>query len=138
MHVLLDVHVPNNDPPSAVVCSIASSHEDLDEVASISSCADLNSQCVFPSIALPGMDLCMEFRSTTTVHSYKKILQQILPHGSQTVPSTNFEYGQIHHNPRINFVIYDEVLHELSIEPFWTNFPSITIFRLILSSITTF
>ena len=45
-HVLLDVHVANSDQQSAVACIIASSHEDLHEVTSISSCADLNSQSV--------------------------------------------------------------------------------------------
>ena len=71
MHVLLDVHVANNDGQSAVVCSIASSHEDLHEVASISSCADLNSQSVVLSTVSQGMDLSLEFRSTTTVHSHQ-------------------------------------------------------------------
>ena len=73
MHVLLDVHAASNDQPSAVACSIASSHEDLHEVTSIFSCVDLNSQCVFPSIALPRTDFCFEFRSTTTVHSHQEI-----------------------------------------------------------------
>ena len=49
MHVLLDVHVANNDQQSAVACSIASSHEDLRELTSTSSSADLNSQSVVPS-----------------------------------------------------------------------------------------
>ena len=74
MHVLLDVHVANNDQQSAVACSIASSHEDLHEVTSISSCADLNSQSVLPSTVSQGMDLCLEFLSTTTVHSHQQIL----------------------------------------------------------------
>ena len=68
MHVFLDVHVANNDQQSVVACSIASSHEDLHEVTSISSCADPNSQNVFPSTGSQGMDLCLEFLSTTTVH----------------------------------------------------------------------
>ena len=68
MHVLLDVQVANNDQHSAVVCSIASSHEDLHDVTSISSCADLISQSVVPSTGSPGLDLCVEFRSTTKVH----------------------------------------------------------------------
>ena len=34
MHVLLDVHVANNDQQSAVAHGIASSHEDLHEVTS--------------------------------------------------------------------------------------------------------
>ena len=38
-----------------------------------------------------------------------KLFQQILITRSQTVPSTNFEYGQIHHNLRINFGIHYEV-----------------------------
>ena len=68
MHVLPDVHAANNDQKSAVACSIASAHEDLHEVTSISSCADLNSQSVVPSTVSQRMDLCVEFRSTT-VHS---------------------------------------------------------------------
>ena len=64
---------------SAVAYSIASSHEDFHEVTSVSSCADLNSQSVFPRTASQGMDLCLEFRSTTTVHSY------------QQIPPTNFD-----------------------------------------------
>ena len=71
MHVLLDVHVASNDQQSAVARSIASSHEDLHEVTSISSCADLNSQSVVPSSVSQRMDLCLEFRSTTTVHSHQ-------------------------------------------------------------------
>ena len=50
MHVLLDVYVANNDQQCAVACSKASSHEDLHEVTSISSCTDRNSQSVVPSI----------------------------------------------------------------------------------------
>ena len=69
MHVLLDDHVASNDQQSAVACGIASSHEDLHEMTSISSCADPNSQSVFPSTVSQGMDLCLEFRSTTKVHS---------------------------------------------------------------------
>ena len=71
MHVLLDVHVANNDQQSAVACSIVLSHEDLHEVTSSSSCTDQNSQSVFPSTVSEGMDLCLEFRSTITVHSYQ-------------------------------------------------------------------
>ena len=113
MSVFLDVHVASSDQQSAVACSITSSHEFLQDVASISSRADPNSQSVFPSTVSQGMDLCLEFRSTTTVHSYNKFLQQILITGSQTVPSTPIQkYGQIHHNPRINFGIHHEVLHQ--------------------------
>ena len=50
----------------------ASSHEDLHEVTSISLCAELNSQSVFPSTVTQRMELCLEFRSTRTVHSYQK------------------------------------------------------------------
>ena len=35
--------------------------------------------------------------------SSKKFFQQILVVGLQTVPSTNSEYGQIHHNPSDQF-----------------------------------
>ena len=45
----------------------------------------------------------------------KKVFQQLLINGLQSVPSTNFEFGQIHHNLRINFCIHHEVLHEFSI-----------------------
>ena len=58
MHVLLDVHVASNDQQSAVAFLIALLHEDLHEVTSISSRADLNSQSVFPSTGSQGMDLC--------------------------------------------------------------------------------
>ena len=85
MHVLLDVHGASDDQQSAVACSIASSHEDLHEVTSISSCADLNSQSVLSKYWL------------------------------QTVPSTNFGYGQLHRNLRNNFGVHYEVLHEFSI-----------------------
>ena len=67
MHVLLDVRDANNDQQSAVACGIASSHEDLHEVTSISSCADPNSQSVFPSIPSQGNDLYLEFQSATAV-----------------------------------------------------------------------
>ena len=56
MSVLLDVHV--------VVYSIVISHEDLDEVTSISSCADLIFQYVFSSTTSSGMDLYLKFIST--------------------------------------------------------------------------
>ena len=56
-----------------ILCSIASSHEDLHEVTSISLCAELNSQSVFPSTVSQGMELCLEFRSTRMVHSHQKI-----------------------------------------------------------------
>ena len=72
MHVLLDVHATNNDQQNALACSIASSHEDLHEMTSISSCVDLNSQSVSPSVVSQRMDLCLEFRSTTTVRSHQK------------------------------------------------------------------
>ena len=71
MHVLLDVHVANNDQPCAVACSIASSHEDFHEVTSTSSCADLNSQSVVPSTVSQRTDLGLEFRSTTKVNSHQ-------------------------------------------------------------------
>ena len=44
-----------------------------------------------------------------------KLFQQILIDGMQTVPSTDFEFGQIHHDLRINFGIHHEVLHEVSV-----------------------
>ena len=62
----------NDDQQSAVARSIASSHEDLHVVTSISSCADLNSQSVVPSTVSQGMDLCLEFRSITKVHFHQK------------------------------------------------------------------
>ena len=42
MHVILDVHVASDNQQNAVTCSIAPSREDLQEVTSISSCADPN------------------------------------------------------------------------------------------------
>ena len=57
MHVLLDVHVARNDH-SAVAYTIAASHEDLHEVTSTTSCADMNTQGVVPSTVSQGMDLC--------------------------------------------------------------------------------
>ena len=44
LRIFLDVHEVNNVPHCAVASSIASSHEDLHEVTSMSSCVDLNSQ----------------------------------------------------------------------------------------------
>ena len=70
MSVLQDVHGANYDQHNAVACSIASSREDLHEVTSISSCADLNSKNVSPSIVPQRGDLCVHFLSTTTVHSH--------------------------------------------------------------------
>ena len=46
---LLDVHAVSKDQQSAVAYSIASSHEDIHEVMSVSSCADLTSQSAVPS-----------------------------------------------------------------------------------------
>ena len=92
MHVLLDVHVANNDQQSAAACIIASSHEDLHEVTSISSCADLNSQSVDPSshkerISAWNSDQQLRFIPIN------KFLQHFSIAGLQTVPSTNFELG---------------------------------------------
>ena len=50
LRIFLDVHGVNNVPHCAVASSIASSHEDLHEVTSMSSCVDLNSQSLVPSI----------------------------------------------------------------------------------------
>ena len=72
------------------------------------SCVDLHSQSFSPSVVTQRMNLCLEFRSTTTVHSH----QQILTTNSE---STNFEYGQSHHSLRINLGMHHEILHELSI-----------------------
>ena len=47
-----------------------------------------------------------------------KLFQHFLVAGLQTCPSTNFEYGQLHHNNRINFGIHKEVLHEFSFVTF--------------------
>ena len=68
MHVLLDVHVANSDQQSAVACSIASSHEDLHEATSISSCADLNSQSVVLSTVSQGLD--NNHSSFSTINSF--------------------------------------------------------------------
>ena len=62
MHVLLVVHVASNDQPSAVACSLASSHEDLHEVTLTFSCADLISHSVVPSTVSQGMDVRLEVR----------------------------------------------------------------------------
>ena len=43
------------------------------------------------------------------------LFQQLLVAGLQTVQSTNLKYGQIHHNPPINFGIHHEVIQEFSI-----------------------
>ena len=67
----LDVHAASTDQWTAVARSIASSHDDPHEVTFISSCVDLNSCSVSPSIVSKRMDLCLEFRSTTTVHSHQ-------------------------------------------------------------------
>ena len=122
MHVFLDVHVASNDQQSAVACSIASSHEDLHEVTSISSCADLNTPSVVSSTVSQGMDLCLEFSDQQPRFILiNKFFQQILIDGLRTVPSTNFEYGQIHHNLRINFGIRHEVLNQFFIHHFVLN-----------------
>ena len=44
-----------------------------------------------------------------------EVFQQILIDGLQTVPSTNFDYGLIHHDLRNSFGIRHEFLHEFSI-----------------------
>ena len=67
MHVLLDVRVSNNDQQSAVACGIASSHEDLHEVTSISPCVDPKLQSVVPSTMSQRMDLCLD----STVNSHQ-------------------------------------------------------------------
>ena len=100
LHDECPVHVASNHQPSAVAHGIAPSNEDLDEVASISSCADLNSQCVFPNFALPRMDLCLEFQSTTTVHLISNFLQQILITGLQTWTDPSQPSDQFWHPSR--------------------------------------
>ena len=117
MHVLLDVHVANNDQQSAVACCIASSHEDLREKTSISSRADPNSQSVVPNTVSPRTDLCLDIRSTTKIHSIQNIIPTIVDcwASKKTTPLSNVKNGQIHHNLRINFGIHHEILHECSI-----------------------
>ena len=121
MHVLLDVHVANND--QHVECSIASSHEDIHEVTSSSSCADLNSQSVVPSTGSQGMDLCLEFRSTNKVHSHQEIPLTILDYWV-TPPILNMDRS---------ITTFGSIW--ASIMKFCRNFPSITIFWWISSSI---
>ena len=91
MHVLLDVHAANNYQQSAVARSIASSHEDLHEVTSISSCADPNSQSAFPS-TLTQREWISAWNSDQQPRFilFNKLFQQFLIDGLQTVPSTNF------------------------------------------------
>ena len=72
------VHAASNDQQNAVACSIASSHEDLHEVTSISSRVDVNSQSVPQGIVSQRMGLCLELRSTATVISQPKIYKYIL------------------------------------------------------------
>ena len=74
-----------------------------------------NSQSVVPSTVSIGMDLCWESRSTTTVRSVNTFFPQILIDGLRTVPSTNFEDGQIHHTLRINLGIRHVVLNQFFI-----------------------
>ena len=120
MHVLLDIHVANNDQQNACACSTASTHEDLHEMTSISSCADLNSESVFPNSVSQGMDLCLEFRSTTTVHSHQQI--------SRTNSGKWVAESSIHQflNLDRSITTFGSIL--ASITKFFTNFPSITPF----------
>ena len=77
MHVLLDVHVVSNDQQSAVACSIASSHENLLEVTSMSSCVDLNTPSVVPSTVSQRKDLCLEFGMLIGVCSLLTSMQNL-------------------------------------------------------------
>ena len=97
---------------SKVLSQIALHHhmKTFHEVTSISSCADLNSQSVFPSTVSQRMDLCLEFRSTTTVCSYKQIAPANSDCWSANCSIHQKEYGQIHDNLRINFSIHHAVL----------------------------
>ena len=58
---------------SKVLSHVALHHhmKTFDEVTSISSSVDLNSQSVVPIIVSQLMDLNLEFRSTTNVHSHQ-------------------------------------------------------------------
>ena len=107
MHVLLDIHVASNDQQSAVACSIASSHEDLHEMTSISSCA-VSFQVMCHKEWISAWNSYQQPRFILI----NKFFQQFLIDGLQTVPSTNLIYGQNHHNLRINFGIHHTVLHE--------------------------
>ena len=64
MHVLLDVHVTSSDQQSAVACSIAI-------ITWRCSRSDINFLSVFPGTVSQGRDLCLECRSTATVHSHQ-------------------------------------------------------------------
>ena len=116
MHVILAVHAANNDQQSAVACSIASSHEDLHEITSISSCVD------------------SEFAECRSKHCVKKngsLFEIPINHHSlfSSLISSNHvgllgckmfhppveNNGQIHHNFRINFGIHHDLLHEFFI-----------------------
>ena len=77
MRVLQDVREANNDQQNAVACGIASSHEDLHEGTSTSSCVVRNSKIFFRNTVSQRMDLCLEFLSTTTIHSHSRLVRAI-------------------------------------------------------------
>ena len=116
MHVFLDVHVANNDQQSVVPFCIASSHEDLQEVKSISSCADPNSQSVVPSTVSQRKESMLgipinNHGSFSSINSSSDL--RLL--GCKLFHPPILKYGQIHHNLRINFGIHHAVLHEFLI-----------------------
>ena len=104
----------NEDMHPAVAYSIASPHEDLHAVASFPSRSDQFSQHVVPCTFLRNKVFAWNSEQQPRFSLINKFFQQILV-GLQTVPSTNFEHGQTHHNLRINFGIHHEVLHEFFI-----------------------
>ena len=103
MHVLLDVHVANNDQQSAAAWSIALSHEDLHEVTFISSCAIRTHRVSFEMLGHKDWISAWNSDQQPRFILINELFQQFLIDGLQTIPSTNFVYGQIHHNLRIIF-----------------------------------
>ena len=104
----------NEDMHRAVAFCIASPHEDLHEVTSISSCADLNSQSVVPS-TVPQKKGPLLGIQINNHGSFSSIILPTIFDGLQTVPPTNLKYGQIHHNLRINFGIHNAILNQFFI-----------------------
>ena len=137
MHVLLDVHVASNEQQIVVACSIASSHGDLHEVTSISSCVDVNSQSVSPSIVAQRMDVRLGFRSTTTVRSRQSnSSNKCLLMGCELFhpPILSMSSFTIHHAVLHDFIIHHDVLVTFSLSQHFSLFPSKALRHVMVST----
>ena len=115
VNVFLDVHAASNAPQSAAACHIASSHPHMKTFTQWHKFLHVLIRTRKMSYQVPYHKERIFARNSDQQPRLilnNKFFQQFSITGLQTVPSTNFAYGQIHHNLRINLGIHHEVHRE--------------------------